>query len=107
MIEINEIINRIKLCIGDNNGVDIYVHEPKQCVSNFWLINMRLLGENIGEFRDYIIMESHRSNIFLRPSWVLLNKLLMYKKVFTGHLSEANNQSKILIKIPSSHQLVN
>ena len=68
---------------------------------------MRLLGKNIDEFRDHIIMEAHKSNIFLRPSWVLLNKLPMYKKSFAGDLSEANNQSKRLINLPSSPQLVN
>ena len=48
MTEVDKIINHIKLCIGDNNGKDIYIHEPyfgksnayeylKECIDSGWV----------------------------------------------------------------------
>ena len=67
---------------------------------------MRLKDKCPEEFRNTILQEAHSSKIFLRPSWKLINELPMYKKASSGDLSEAKNQSKRLINLPSSPQLI-
>ena len=96
---------RFKKYFEDIPEVEI-LNEPFETESNYWLITLRLLGDNIEGIRDNILYEAHQSNIFLRPSWILLNQLPMYENSFSGDLSEANNQSKRLINLPSSPQLV-
>ena len=95
---------RFKKYFEDIPEVEI-LNEPFETESNYWLITLRLLGDNIEGIRDNILYEAHQSNIFLRPSWILLNQLPMYENSFSGDLSEANNQSKRLINLPSSPQL--
>ena len=82
------------------------INEPDNCESNYWLITMRLIGENVEIFKDDILKNAHKLNIFLRPSWILLNELPMYKDAFSGDIPEAKNQSKRLINLPSSPQLL-
>ena len=96
---------KFKEFFRDINQVEI-INESEKCFSNYWLITMRLLGENIEQFRNDILTEAHKSKIFLRPSWILLNKLPMYREAISGDLSEANYQSKRLINLPSSPQLI-
>lgn len=81
--------------------------ENENCISNYWLITMRLKGENPEKLKEKILKESHSSKIFLRPSWKLLSDLPMYKNVPFGNLSVAQNQSKRLINLPSSPELIN
>ena len=82
------------------------INESENCKSNYWLITLRLKGENIESLRKDILLEAHKLKIFLRPSWILLNKLPMYEKCYRGDLIEAENQSKRLINLPSSPQLL-
>ena len=96
---------KFKEYFRDINQVEI-INESEKCFSYYWLITMRLLGENIEQFRNDILTEAHKSKIFLRPSWILLNKLPMYREAISGDLSEANYQSKRLINLPSSPQLI-
>ncbi len=95
-----------------NNFQDIkeieIIKEAHNCQSNYWLVTLRLMGNsNIEKIRNSILHNAHEAKIFLRPSWILLNTLPMYKKSYSGDLSEAINQSKRLINLPSSPQLVN
>ncbi len=80
--------------------------EPNNCESNYWLITLRLTGDEVEELRKNILLKAHESKIFLRPSWTLLNQLPMYKSAYSGDLSQAENQSKRLINLPSSPQLM-
>ncbi len=89
----------------DLENVEI-IKESKNCQSNYWLITMRLHGNNVEKLRDQVLYEAHKSKIYLRPCWELLNQLPMYKKSICGDLSEAINQSKRLINLPSSPQLL-
>ena len=89
----------------DVENVEI-IKEMKDCQSNYWLITMRLNGNNVEKLRDQVLYEAHKSKINLRPSWELLNQLPMYRKSICGDLSEAINQSKRLINLPSSPQLL-
>ncbi len=82
------------------------IKEAENCQSNYWLITLRLNGKNIENFRNNILTEAHKLKIFLRPSWILLNELPMYKKCYCGDLKEAKSQSKRLLNLPSSPQLI-
>ena len=82
------------------------INESKNCESNYWLITLRLIGENVEELKEEILYNAHKLKIFLRPSWILLNELPMYKSAFSGEIKEAKNQSKRLINLPSSPQLL-
>ena len=46
----------------------------KNCQSNYWLITMRIL-EQSEILKNKILEEAHSLKIFLRPSWILLNRL--------------------------------
>jgi len=89
----------------DLNEIEI-MEEPKNTNSNYWLITMRINSERPEEFKERILQESHASHIYLRPSWTLLNQLPIFRKSPCGDLSQANNQSKRLINLPSSPQLI-
>ena len=65
-----------------------------------------LIGKDSDELRNNILSEAHKLKIFLRPSWILLNRLPMYKEAYSGDLTEANYQSMRLINLPSSPQLL-
>lgn len=95
-----------KNCFKDIEEVEI-IDEDVNCKSNYWLVTMRLKGKNTLKFRDEILQDAHNLKIFLRPSWILLNHLPMYKESYMGDLTEALNQSKRLINLPSSPQLIN
>tara|TARA_S200000501_G_C20847264_1_gene754144 strand:- start:405 stop:1595 length:1191 start_codon:yes stop_codon:yes gene_type:complete len=89
----------------DLKSVEI-INERNNCESNYWLITLRLSGENVKMLRDDILNNAHKLKIFLRPSWILLNELPMYKSSFCGDITEAKNQSKRLINLPSSPHLL-
>ncbi len=96
---------KYKIIFRDYGELEI-LEEAKNCQSNYWLITMRILGNNPEILKNKILEEAHSLKIFLRPSWILLNRLPMYKKNPSGDLSQALNQSKRLINLPSSPQLV-
>ncbi len=89
----------------DIKDVEI-LNETENTNSNYWLITLRLLSNNSEKLRNQILSEAHKLKIFLRPSWILLNKLPMYKKSYSGDLSQAIYQSTRLINLPSSPQLL-
>ena len=71
------------------------------------MITLRLKEKKHEQLKTEILRYAHKLKLFLRPSWVLLNKLPMYKNSESGDLSEAYNQSNRLINLPSSPQLLN
>ncbi len=97
--------SKFKQYFKDIAGAEI-ISEPNNCESNYWLITLRLNGDEVEELREKIILKAHESKIFLRPSWTLLNQLPMYKNASSGNLKQAENQSKRLINLPSSPQLM-
>ena len=67
---------------------------------------MTLIIAEAGVNHNGDISIAHKLKIFLRPSWILLNELPMYKSAFCGDITEAKNQSKRLINLPSSPHLL-
>ena len=82
------------------------MEESSDSFSNYWLITMRINCENPELLRENVLKQSHLNKVYLRPSWKLLNELPMFETSPHGDLSEAINQSKRLINLPSSPQLV-
>ena len=85
------------------------VREQKNCISNNWLISIRLKGENkknLKILRNEILNYAHSKNILLRPSWNLINTFSMYKKNPSGELKIAEDQAYRIINLPSSPQLI-
>ena len=97
--------SKFKKQFEDLNDIEI-IEEPKNTISNYWLITMRIKSVNPEQLKQDILNLSHLSKIYLRPSWKLLSELNIFKKSPHGDLSEANNQSKRLINLPSSPQLI-
>ena len=73
--------------------------------SNYWLNTIRILGNEPQKLNE-ILSFAHSSQIFLQPSWTLINQLPMYENSQSGDLSESYNQTKRLINLPSSPQLI-
>ena len=96
---------KFKKQFEDLNDIEI-IEEPKNTISNYWLITMRIKSVNPEQLKQDILNLSHLSKIYLRPSWKLLSELNIFKKSPHGDLSEANNQSKRLINLPSSPQIL-
>ena len=97
--------NKFLNSFEDFSGAEI-LKESKNCESNYWLITLRLLGNNPEIIRKKILSDAHASKIYLRPSWKLLNKLPMYSEAQCGDLSQSYIQSERLINLPSSPQLM-
>lgn len=97
--------SKFKKNFEDLKSVEI-ISETTNCESNYWLVTLRLIEDNVVSLRDEILNKAHKLKIFLRPSWILLNELPMYKSSFCGDITEAKNQSKRLINLPSSPHLL-
>ena len=93
--------------VFDNVPYIEVLEEGNKSESNYWLNTIRILGNDPQKLRDELLSFAHSSKIFLRPSWTLINQLPMYENLQSGDLSESYNQSKRLINLPSSPQLIN
>ena len=82
------------------------INEGENCRSNYWLNTLRLNVDNPEIHKERILIEAHHSKIYLRPSWKLLNELPMYTNCQRDELNQAFYQSKRLINLPSSPQLI-
>ena len=82
------------------------LEETSGSKSNYWLVTLRLLSNESEDLKNKIISEAHKSNLFLRPAWIPLNKLPMYKHQPSDDLFVCEEQIKRLINLPSSPQIV-
>ena len=82
------------------------LEETSGSKSNYWLVTLRLLSNDSEDLKNKIISEAHKSNLFLRPAWIPLNKLPMYKHQPSDDLFVCEEQIKRLINLPSSPQIV-
>ncbi len=89
-------------------GLEV-IKENSNCINNNWLVSIRLTINNqneLKEIRDKILNIAHSKNLFLRPSWNLINSFKMYKDAPAGDLKIAQDQSFRIINLPSSPQLL-
>ena len=76
-----------------------FVSEQENVRSNYWL-NVILLNDEIE--RDAFLTYTNDNNVMTRPSWMLLNKLKMFKDAPCGNLDNAEWIESRLVNIPSS-----
>ncbi len=92
-----------------NNEYLKLITSPKNCTSNYWLNNIRLISQNTEELllqRASILKACHENNIFIRPIWRLLNKQKFYQSCPKGNLQNAEFEEFRIISLPSSPQLI-
>ena len=85
------------------------VAEPAVCRSNHWLITLRFTSTDSQEaerLREELLHTAHSAGLLLRPVWKMLHQLPMYVSAPRGALPVAEDQSKRLVNLPSSPQLL-
>ena len=85
------------------------VPEPAACRSNHWLITLRFTSTDSQEaerLREELLHAAHSAGLLLRPVWKMLHQLPMYVSAPRGALPVAEDQSKRLVNLPSSPQLL-
>ena len=89
-------------------GVEL-VAEPAGCRSNHWLVTLRFKAADPREAEQQrlrLLEAAHAAGLLLRPVWKLLHQLPMYVSTPRCALSVAEDQSKRLVNLPSSPQLL-
>lgn len=81
-----------------------FVDQPAGCVSNFWLVAMRLAQPDAAA-RDALLQAANDAGYHCRPVWTLLNKLPMYLDCPRAPLPVAEAIEASLINLPSSPRL--
>ncbi|MEN6318284.1 MAG: LegC family aminotransferase [Syntrophaceae bacterium] len=79
----------------------IFFKEPEFSRSNYWL-NVLLLDSVYEGQRDALISLAAENGIMVRPSWILMHRLPMYKECPRMDLTVAESLERRLINIPSS-----
>jgi perosamine synthetase len=85
------------------------VAEQKGCISNHWLVSLRLTASDPAEAqaqRLELLEAAHGTGLLLRPIWTPLHQLPMYQACPAGPLPVANDQAPRLLNLPSSPQLL-
>jgi perosamine synthetase len=88
-----------------NNKNIIFMKEPKNTKSNYWLNTVFIKKSSI-RIRDSILHYLNNKKICCRPAWQLLSKSLMYRNCPKDNLDNALLLEKSLINLPSSYYLV-
>ncbi len=76
-----------------------FVEEPAHSKSNYWVC--AILLENRKK-RDEFLQFTNDNGVMTRPTWILMNKLIMYKNSLHGNLDNAQALEDRLVNIPSS-----
>ena len=103
-----ELFERYSTAFADVEHVEL-VAEPAVSQSNYWLITLRFISMDSREaelHREELLHAAHAAGLLLRPVWKLLHQLPMYGSAPRGALSVAEDQSKRLLNLPSSPQLL-
>ena len=89
------------------NGIEI-IEEPPHSRSNYWLVSLRFTSPDPREAskqRLSLLEEAHTIGLLLRPVWMLLHHLPMYREVPRAELPVAEDLESRLINLPSSPKL--
>jgi perosamine synthetase len=89
-------------------GVQL-VSEPAGCISNHWLVSLRLTASDPAEAqaqRLQLLEAAHGAGLLLRSIWTPLHQLPMYQACPAGTLPVAEDQAQRLLNLPSSPQLL-
>ncbi len=80
----------------------IFFREPKDSKSNYWL-NVILLKNK--KKRDEFLDITNKNGVMTRPTWKLMNELVMFKDCQVTDLKNAKYLEKRIVNIPSSVRL--
>jgi perosamine synthetase len=77
----------------------VFVTELENSKSNYWL-NAIILKD--GQQRDLLLDEANSKGVMVRPIWVLMNKLPIFKNAQNGDLTNSEWLEQRVVNIPSS-----
>jgi len=77
----------------------VFVTELENSKSNYWL-NTIILKD--GQQRDLLLDEANSKGVMVRPIWVLMNKLPIFKNTQNGDLTNSEWLEQRVVNIPSS-----
>ena len=79
-----------------------FFKEPKNSRSNYWLNSIILKDKTQ---RDKFLDETNSNGVMTRPTWILMNKLPMFKNAQCVYLINSNWLAERVVNIPSSVKL--
>ncbi len=97
-----EITHKYKEFFAQQNEIE-FVSEPEYCISNYWLNAIIFEGQDI---RDEFLKETNENKVITRPTWILMNKLKMFKNSINGRLNTSEQLADNLANIPSSARMM-
>ena len=100
-----ELASRYQKTFSHLNGI-LFVAEPLQSRSNYWLNTMRLEVAEMN-MRDQMLATANAAGYQCRPTWRLLHKLPMFTDCPRAPLPVAERLEASLINLPSSAKLAN
>ena len=75
--------------------------QENESKSNYWLNSILFDSE---DKRNSFLIDSHNEDVFVRPTWNLLNSLPMFSKSLCDDLSNSKFVEKRLINLPSGYR---
>lgn len=81
------------------------MEEVKNCYSNYWLICLDLLANDLNK-RNEILQLLNENNIMARPLWMPLYNLNQFTRNFKGCVDVCDNAYLNVINLPSSPHLL-
>ena len=78
-----------------------FIEEENESKSNYWLNSILFDSE---DKRNSFLIDSHNEDVFVRPTWNLLNSLPMFSKSLCDDLSNSKFVEKRLINLPSGYR---
>ena len=97
-----------QLAFSDIADVEL-LHEMPGTTSNYWLNTIQFEHHSVSEAlqaRTDLLEECFQSKIYLRPAWIPLHTLPMYRNSPRSSLETTNNLSPRLLNLPSSPKLI-
>lgn len=82
----------------------VFISEPPECLSNYWLNTVRLSSES-ASFRDILLQELNDAGFMSRPLWRPIHLLDAYKDAPRADLRMTELLYNQLICLPSSPRL--
>lgn len=79
-----------------------FFREPKNSKSNYWLNSIILKDKHQ---RDKFLEETNFNGVMTRPTWILMNKLPMFKDAQCADLNNSEWLNERVVNIPSSVRL--
>ncbi len=92
--------SRYQQAFLDVKGIRVF-SEPDFSTSNYWL-NVLMLDQQQADQRNDILQLLNASGIMVRPAWILMHKLPMYKECPRMDLTVSESIESRLINVPSS-----